>query len=137
MPGPLDQRQRPATARLGVVLEQLLDRDRLLHPPRRPRRPNPSSIPALAQTLHRVKLNLRIEHRNEPIQIPLVEGADELTYRIVAQGALRTVALLVLLARPSPAGIVAADVVVLILDHGLDDLAAPAPDSGTGADFDR
>jgi hypothetical protein len=44
-----------------------------------------------------MKLNLRIEHRNEPIQIALVEGPDELANRIVAQGSSGAMALLELL----------------------------------------
>ena len=75
------QRQSPLS-----VLEQLLHLDRLLHPAWFTGCPPPGSVPALAQTLHRMKLDLPIEHSNESVQIALVECANELSNGIVAQG---------------------------------------------------
>ena len=73
MPDPPDQRDRP----VGVLV-QLVQLDRLLHPTGSAGRPQPRRLPALAKPLLRMKLDLRIEHRNEPIQIALVESPDEL-----------------------------------------------------------
>ena len=70
---------RPA----GLVLVELLELDRLLNTPRRPRRPEPRRLDPLAQPPHRVQLDLGVENGDERIQIALVEGADELSNRIV------------------------------------------------------
>src|SRR5689334_12467958 len=78
VPSPLDQSERSSTAPLRVVLEQLLHLDRLLHTPRRPRCPNPCRLNALAQPLHRMKLHLWVERVDKRVEVPLVEGADEL-----------------------------------------------------------
>src|SRR6188472_1494088 len=82
-PDPLDQRQRVSPTALGVILEQLLQLDCLLHPAGRASRPKTRGLRSLPQPLHRVQLNFRIEHSDEPIQIALVEGPDELTNGIV------------------------------------------------------
>src|ERR1044071_353797 len=83
MPLPPDQRECSAAPRLGVVLEQLLQLNRLLHTTRSSCRPHPRRLDSLPQPLHRVQFNLGIEGADERLEIPLVEAPDELTNRIV------------------------------------------------------
>src|SRR5881394_1274444 len=79
MPRALDQSQGAFS-----VLKQFVQLDRLLHASGLAGRPSPRRLPSLPQALHRMKLNLRIEHSNKGVQISLVERANELPNRIVA-----------------------------------------------------
>ncbi len=89
-PDPPDQRQRPAATGLGVVLVELLQLDRLLHPTRRPRRPQPRrldapcAVPSSSAARPRGRAPRRTQSRS-----PLVEGADELADRVVGHAATR------------------------------------------------
>src|SRR6187549_3653495 len=74
-----DQRHCRASAALGPVLVELLQLDRLLHPARGPRRPEPRRLDPLAHPLHRMQFHLGVQDLDERIQVPLVERADELT----------------------------------------------------------
>src|SRR5436853_662515 len=93
VPAPQDQRHRPAAASLGPVLIEVLQLDRLLNAPRRPRRPHPRCLDSLPQPPARVQLDLRVEDGDKRIQVALVEGADELADR-VSHAPLGAVALL-------------------------------------------
>src|SRR5215203_2625040 len=97
-----DQRHGAAAAALGPVLVELLQLDRLLDTARRP---DPRRLDSLPQPPARVQLDLRVEDRDEGVQIPLVEGADELADG-VSHAPLGAVALLELFPRPAPAGVV-------------------------------
>ena len=79
VPHALDQCKRRPAPGLGPILEELLELNRLLHPAWHPRRPEPSRLATLPQSLHRMQLHLRIEHSDEPVKLPLVEGPDELS----------------------------------------------------------
>src|SRR4051812_26098403 len=125
-PATPDQRHGAAATPLKSFLVELLQLDRLLHPARLPRRPDPRRLASLPQPAPRVELDLRVENRDKRIQIALVESADELADGIGQGAPSGAVALLVLLARSTPAGVVAADFVVLVFDHGLDRFEAAA-----------
>src|SRR6185312_6173206 len=73
----------------------------------------------------------------EGIEIALVEGADELADGI-GHAPSGAVTLLVLLAGATPAGVVAADFVVVVFDHRLDHVLAAAvrPDLPRGGQVD-
>src|SRR3954453_9697324 len=75
LPGPAapDQRHRGPAAR-GLVLIELVELDRLLHPAGRARRPQPRRVAPLAHAPHRVQLHVGIEHRHEGVEVALVEG---------------------------------------------------------------
>src|SRR4051794_7386485 len=150
VPATHDQCNRATAPALHLVLVELHQLDLLLHPTRRPRGPLPRRLDPFAQPARGVQLNLRIENRREPVQIPLVKGPYELPHRINHQlreiqirgrttgdvekvkrnpyrdRPLRTVALLVLLPTSTPTRIITTDFVVLVLDHGLDPVGPAA-----------
>src|SRR6186997_1565777 len=78
VPAPPDQRHRPPAAALEPFLVELLQLDRLLHPARLPRRPDPRRLDSLPQPPSGVQLDPGVENRDESVEVPLVEGADEL-----------------------------------------------------------
>src|SRR4051794_23900701 len=137
-PATPDQRHGPAATPLQPFLVELLQLDRLLHPTRLPGRPEPRRLASLPQPAPRVQFHVRVENCDEGIEVPLVESADELADGIGQSAPSGAVALLVLLARSAPAGVVAADFVVLVFDHGLDrfEAAAVRPGGLRGSDID-
>src|SRR5689334_9685564 len=83
-PDPPDQRHCRAAARLGAVLVEILEDDRLLDAAGRPRRPEAGGLDAAAQPPHRVQLDLGIEDGDEAVEVTLVERPDELPYGVYA-----------------------------------------------------
>src|SRR4051812_15136699 len=133
-PAAPDQGDGAAAAPLQPFLVELLQLNRLLHAARLPRRPDPRRLSPPPQPATGMQLDLRVKHRHEGIQVALVEGADELADGIGHAAPSGAVALLVLLARPTPTGVVAADFVVLVLDHRLAPLAVAGGGGARGSD---
>src|ERR1700733_435925 len=82
VPAAHDQRHRPPAAGRAPVLVELLEVDRLLHPTTLARGPEPRRVDPPQEALHRVQLDLRVEHRTERVEVALIESADELPNRI-------------------------------------------------------
>src|SRR5258706_9889658 len=82
VPAADDQGHGPPSPALGVVLVELLELDRLLDPARCPGSPLASGLQTLAQSPAGVDLDLRIEHRDEPVEVTLIESPDKLPNRV-------------------------------------------------------
>src|SRR4051812_47672174 len=133
MPGSRDQGHRSVR-----LLVELVENDGLLGSSRLLRRPDASGLHPLPQPAPCVQLHVRVENLGKGIEVLLVESTDELADWIGQGAPSGAVALLVLLARSAPAGVVAAEFVVVVFDHGLDRFEAAAVRSGGlgGSDVD-